>query len=169
MLKFQYNNNTKIENFEEFILSIYIIIDELYKKYAPDNISKRRNKDKAKLSDAEIIIISICGELIEINSENAWFNFLKKNYSHLFPNLCSRSRFNKTRRSLTKLTDFLCQKLLYRFSTTLNKYFIVDSFPLAVCKFGKAQYCRSFCTENANYGVCPHLKKKYILAIKSIL
>ena len=38
MLKFQYNNNTKIENFEEFILSIYVIVDELYKKYAPENV-----------------------------------------------------------------------------------------------------------------------------------
>lgn len=161
MLKFQYNNNTKIGNFEEFILSVYVIIDELYKKYAPDNISKRRNKDKAKLSDAEIITISICGELIGINSENAWFNFVKKNYSHLFPNLCSRSRFNRTRRALTKLTDFLCQKLLCEFSTTLNKYFIVDSFPLAVCKFGRAHYCRSFRTENANYGLCPSKKEVY--------
>lgn len=161
MLKFQYNNNTKIENFEEFILSVYVIVDELYKKYAPDNISKRRNKDKAKLSDAEIITISICGELIGINSENAWFNFVKKNYSHLFPNLCSRSRFNRTRRALTKLTDFLCQKLLCEFSATLKKYFIIDSFPLAVCKFGRAHYCRSFRTENANYGVCPSKKEVY--------
>lgn len=32
MLKFQYDNNTKIENYEEFILSIYVIIDKLYKK-----------------------------------------------------------------------------------------------------------------------------------------
>ena len=70
MLKFQYNNNTKIENFEDFILNIYIIIDDLYKKFAPDNISKRRNKDKTKLSDSEIITISICGELMGINSEN---------------------------------------------------------------------------------------------------
>ena len=58
MLKFQYRNNTKIKIFKEFILSIYLIIDELYKKHAPDNISKRRNKDKAKLSYAEIITIS---------------------------------------------------------------------------------------------------------------
>ena len=55
----------------------------------------------------------------------------------------------------------MCQKLLCEFSTTLNKYFIVDSFPLAVCKFGRAHYCRSFRTENANYGLCPSKKEVY--------
>lgn len=75
--------------------------------------------------------------------------------------MCSRSRFNRTRRALIKLTDFLCQKLLCEFSARLNKYFIVDSFPLDVCKFGRAHYCRSFRTENANYGVCPSKKEVY--------
>ena len=70
------------------------------KKYALDNIWRRHNKDKAKLSDAEIITISICGELIRINSENSWFNFVEKNYCHLFPNLCSRGRFNTTKKLL---------------------------------------------------------------------
>lgn len=135
MLKFQHNNNTKIKNFEEFILSIYVIIDKLYKKYTQHNISKRLNKYKAKSSDAEIITISICRELIVINPENTWVNFVEKNYRHLFSNLCSKSRFNRTQRILTKLTDFLYQKLLLEFSTTLNNYFIVDSFPLAVYNF----------------------------------
>lgn len=96
-----------------------------------------------------------------INSENAWYNFVKKNYSHLFPNLCSRSRFNRTRRELIKLTDFLCQKLLCEFSATINDYFIIDSFPLPVCKFGRVHFCRSFRTENASYGVCPSKKEVY--------
>ena len=73
----------------------------------------------------------------------------------------SKSRFNRTRRALIKLTDFLCQKLLYEFSAKLNKHFIVDSFPLAVCKFGRAHYCRSFRTENVNYGVYPYKKEVY--------
>ena len=41
----------------------------------------------AKLSDSEIITISICGELIGVDSENAWFSFVKKNYHHLFPGI----------------------------------------------------------------------------------
>ena len=49
-------------------MNIYAIIDELYKKFTRNNISKRYNKDKTKLSYSEIITISICKELMIINS-----------------------------------------------------------------------------------------------------
>lgn len=50
---------------------------------APEVTSRRHILD-AKLSDPEIITISICGELAGIDSENAWFSFVKKNYRYLF-------------------------------------------------------------------------------------
>ena len=101
MLKFHNNNNTTIiATFEDFILTTYVIIDELYHRFAPSEVRKRRHVLDAKLSDSEIITIALCGELVGIDSENAWFSFVKKNYRRLFPQLCSRSRFNRTRRAL---------------------------------------------------------------------
>ena len=100
MLKFQNNNTTVIATFEDFILTVYVIIDELYHQFAPPEVTSRRHILDAKLSDPEIITISICGELAGIDSENAWFSFVKKNYRYLFPNLCSRSRFNVYGKSL---------------------------------------------------------------------
>ncbi len=41
---------------------------------------------------------------------------------------------------------------------TTSRYFVIDSFPLPVCKFGRARYCRSFHTDGMNYGKC-HSKK----------
>lgn len=38
---------------------------------------------------------------------------------------------------------------------------MIDSFPLPVCKFGHAQYCRSFREYGANYGKCPSKKETY--------
>ena len=107
-------------------------------------INVRRNLSIAKLSDSEIMTISICGELIGIDSENSWYSFVKRNYHHLFPNLCNRSRFNRTRRSLLQTTELIRQKLISVFNIPLNKYFIVDSFPFEVCKFGRARYSRCF-------------------------
>ena len=83
MLKFQDNHTTTIQTFEDFILIIFVIIDDLYQQYAPISISHRKHVKDAKLSDSEIITISVCGELIGIDSENAWFSFVKKNYKHL--------------------------------------------------------------------------------------
>lgn len=38
-------------------------------------------------------------------------------------------------------------------------YFVVDSFPLPVCKFGRVHYCCSFRKDGANYGRCPSKKR----------
>ena len=161
MLKFQNNNTTVIATFEDFILTVYVIIDELYHQFASPEVTSRRHILDAKLSDPKIITISICGELAGIDSENAWFSFLKKNYRYLFPNLCSRSRFNRTRRALLQTTELLRQKMISVFPVPFSKYFVIDSFPLAVCKFGRARYCHSFRGYGADYGKCPSKKETY--------
>ena len=81
MLKFQTNYTTTIQNFEDFILVVFVLIDDLYQTYAPVSVIQRRNVEQAKLSDSEIITISICGKLVGIDSEKAWFSFVKRNYS----------------------------------------------------------------------------------------
>lgn len=161
MLKFQDDYTTIIATFEDFILLVYTIIDDLYHQFVPTSVSKRRNVDTAKMSDSEIITLSICGELTGIDSENAWYSFVKRNYRHLFPRLCSRTRFNRTRRALLQVTELLRQKLTHSFPIPASRYFVVDSFPLPVCKFGRARYCRSFRVDGANYGKCPSKKETY--------
>lgn len=111
MLKFQTNDTTTIATFEDFILVVYVIIDDLYHRFAPPEVTKRRHVLDAKLSDPEIITICICGELVGVDSENVWYSFVKRNYRHLFPELCSRSRFNRTRRALLQTTELLRQKI----------------------------------------------------------
>ena len=161
MLKFQDNNTTNIANFEDFILVVYVIIDDLYQQYVPSEVANRNNISEAKLSDSEIITISICGELAGIDSENAWYSFIKRNYRHLFPKICSRSRFNRIRRALMQTTELLRQKIITDFPIPFSQYFVVGSFPLAVCKFGRARYCHSFRGHGADYGKCPSKKETY--------
>ena len=160
-MKFQDNYNMKIENMEDLILISYVMIDELYKQYAPQEVMKRKNVSKVKLSDSEIITISICGELAGIDSENSWYNFVKKNYRYLFPDLCCRSKFNRKRRDLLQVTELIREKLFQFFNVDSKDYYIVDSFPLEVCKFGRAHFCRSFRSDGANYGKCPSKKETY--------
>lgn len=161
MLKFQDNNNTIIATFEDFILLTFVVIDDLYKQFVPSHVSKRRNYQYSKMSDSEIITICICGELVGIDSENAWYSFVKRNFRHLFPNFCSRTRFNRTRRALLQVTELIREKLTSSFPIPQSRYYIIDSFPLPVCKFGRARYCRLFRTDGANYGKCPSKKETY--------
>lgn len=113
------------------------------------------------MSDSEIIALSICSEVVGIDSEKAWYSFVKRNYRHLFPDLCCRTRFNRTRRNLLQVTELLRQKLPLVFPIPQSWYFVIDSFPLSVCKFGRAHFCRSFRADGANYGKCPSKKETY--------
>ena len=93
MLKFQNNDTTIIATFEDFILTTYVIIDELYHRFAPSEVRKRRHVLDAKLSDSEIITIALCGELVGIDSENAWFSFVKKELPTPFPTALQQKPF----------------------------------------------------------------------------
>ena len=127
-MKLQNNNATVIAAFEDFILTVYVIIDDLYHQFAPPEVTFKRNILDVKLSDPEIITISICGELAGIDSENARLSFVKKNYRYLFPNLCNRSRFNRTRRAFLQTMKLLLQKIFSAFPIPCSKYFVIDSF-----------------------------------------
>ena len=161
MLKFQDDYTTLITTFEDFILLVYTIIDDLYQQLVPSSVSQRRNVTTAKMSDSEIITLSICSELIGIDSEKAWYSFVKRNYRHIFPNLCCRTRFNPTRKNLLQVTELLRPKIPLVFPISDSRYFVIDSFPLPVYKFNRARYCRSFREDGANYGKCPPKKETY--------
>ncbi len=42
-----------------------------------------------------------------------------------------------------------------------SSYFVIDSFPLPVCKFGRTHFCRSFRGYGAAYGRCASKKETY--------
>lgn len=138
MLKFQINYTTSISCFEEFFITVYVFIDDLYQWYVPESVSTRRNVKYSKTMDSEIITISLCGEIVGIDSENAWYTFVKKNYGFLFPNLCSRTRFHRRQKALLQVMELLREKALCLFSIQSDPFSIVDSFPLPVCKFARA-------------------------------
>ena len=158
MSKFQAEYNIAHQSFEDFILVIYVLVDDLYKKVAPNQVKYRPNVDKALLSDSEIIAIALCGEILGVDSENAWYSFVKKNYRNLFPRMCDRSQFNRTRRNLLEVTDLIFTQLAKQF---VNNVFIVDSFPLEGCKFGRAHFCKLFRSDGATYGKNSSKKQTY--------
>lgn len=115
LLKFQNNHATEIEAFENFILTVFVIIDDLHCKYAPQTVSRRCRIRDAKLSESEIITISVCDEFVGVDSENTLFSFIKRNYRHPFLKLCSQPRFNRMCRNHLQVMKLLQKKLLCGF------------------------------------------------------
>jgi len=160
-MEFQKDYTIAIDNLKDLTTTIFVIVDDLYHENVPGEIKYRLHWEKAKLSDSEIIAISIVGELMSIDSENAWVRYVRKNMRDLFPRMCERSRFNRLRRNLMSATELIRTALSAKLEFTQSEYRIVDSFPLAVCEFGRAKFTNLFKYEEASYGHCPSKKETY--------
>ena len=60
MLKFQTNYITTIQNFEDFILVVFVLIDDLYQTYVPVSVTQRRNVGKRFKTDRLVSETSFC-------------------------------------------------------------------------------------------------------------
>lgn len=68
MLEFNRNYSIKqIGDLKDFVTVAYVIIDDIYQKVTPTHIADRCNISDSILSDSEIIIINIVGELLTID------------------------------------------------------------------------------------------------------
>ena len=125
---------------ENLMSDTFIIIDELYRQFIPKEVQHRPGPD-SQLSDSEVLAIAWTGELLSVDSENAWYGFVKKHFSYLFAYLPDRSRFNRRRRDLWKVTDMLRQRLLE--CLPYGDILIVDSLPVPICDFKRAYFSKS--------------------------
>ena len=97
-----------------------------------ESVSARRNANNSKMPDSEIITISLRGEIAGIDSQNAWYALVKKNYGFLFPNLCSRTRFHRRHKALLQVMELLREKALCLFEMESDSFGSVDSFSLCI-------------------------------------
>ena len=68
----------EVKNLTDLFTIIFTIVDDIYNDIIPINIRNRRNIKDSKLSDSEIITISIVGELLTIDSEKSFFSLLSR-------------------------------------------------------------------------------------------
>ena len=148
------------ENLTDLFTNIFVIIDDIYNEIIPITVSNRRNIKDSKLSDSEIITISIVGELLTIDSEKAFFSLLKREYKNLFPKIGDRTRFNRTKRNLYWVISKIREHISLFMQSYSNNIKIVDSMPIPVCEFGRAHFSKCFKGE-ASYGRCPSKKQTY--------
>jgi len=88
---------------------------------------------KQKMSDLEVVALSLTAEFMSIDSENSLFKQLLPGE---IPNLIERSQFNKRRKKLFLFSEEVRTKLACQF-LEFEDYFVVDSMPLEICKFSR--------------------------------
>lgn len=150
----------EVENLTDLFTTIFVIIDDIYNEIIPMSIRNRRNIKDSKLSDSEIIAISIVGELLTIDSEKSFFSLLKREYKRLFPRLGDRTRFNRTKRNLHWVICKIREYISMFMQSYSNNIRVIDSMPIPVCEFGRAHFSKCFKGE-ASYGICASKKETY--------
>jgi hypothetical protein len=112
------------------------------------------------MSASEIITVSLAGELMSIDSENAWVGYCKKNLKELFPTFCSQTRFNRTRRALYRTIELIRHRLRKFIGYNHEPFRIVDSMPIYACKFGRARFHKTY-SGYAPFGKCVSKKETF--------
>ena len=75
---------------EEYIISVYCILDDLVKKY-PEKLRKRGRR--TRLTDAEVITMEVVGEFLGLHCDNRIHQYFRTYWAEWFPGMGSRTAF----------------------------------------------------------------------------
>jgi len=143
-----------MHNFEE----IYERILEILRKISTEQLQVYQRR-KPKMSDLEVVCLSLSSEYLGIDSEYDLFRKLPLHYCTMI----GRSVFNRRRRKLFEHIEQIRQSL----SNILNQQedvFIVDSMPLEVCKLSRSRrstICKEEIFSSPNKGYCASQGSSY--------
>lgn len=123
----------KILQQADFFITLYSVIDDLYKKITPFLIDKTTNTGrKPKLSTPELITIGIIFMLTDCNSFKGFYHLFR--ISNLFPNMPEYSRLLRNVKKATGITVIMVKILLeINRSGSDGRIKVIDSMPLKVC------------------------------------
>lgn len=136
----------------------YERILEVLRKISKENLLAYQRR-QPKLSDLELVSLSITAEYMGIDSENNLFRLLPKSISSKI----ERSVYNRRRRKLVNHID----KVRLKLASCFNEFedcFIVDSMPLEICKLSRSprsKICREQHYSLPDKGYCASQSANY--------
>jgi len=149
-------------------------IETIFKKMLPivkealsDRIDDKGNIPKIgrnpKFSDVKVMTLALAAEFLSMDSDNRLFDLIKDSTFFSLHGLIERSAFNRRRKGVCHYFNTVLEYLSEKISPA-EDVFIVDSFPIEVCRFARAKRVR-ICKENyetaPDYGYCAAQKNTY--------
>jgi hypothetical protein len=104
------------------------------------------------LADSEVLTMELVGEFLGLDQDQALYRYFQKHYQAFFPSLgrVHRTTFVRQAANLWGVKERLWQRLL-RHIPHDPRLAILDSMPLPLCRFARAQRCRR-CRGQAAFG-----------------
>lgn len=139
-----------------FITTVFCLIDDWI-----HDIPRRQRGPQPKLSDSEVLTMEIVGEFLGYDNDKSIVSYFATHWNDMFPDIASvhRTTFARQASNLWQVKHQLWQMLLphIKYDDQLST---VDSFPIEVCRFARANRCRLFPVE-ASYGYDSVAKQTY--------
>src|SRR3954470_21230511 len=133
--------------------ALYVRIDDELK--ASPQLNRRRPKVgiPPKITDAELITVSVMQALLRYPNESHWIRYARKSIIHLFPYLPKQPGYNKRLRTLTTQLAHFIAVLAADTDLWRHPIRIADSTPVP-CGMSRETALRSDLAGWAGYGYC---------------
>lgn len=144
---------------DTFIITVFSLVSEMYPQVTAQR-PVRHGGFAPALSDEEVITIEICGAYFKLHTDRDLYEYFAAHYRHFFPRLPNRSLFVRQAANLWHVKTALWHLLIERSGQSTSLVQVIDTMPLPVCTYTRAQRDRCFKTL-ADYGHCAAKKMDY--------
>jgi len=120
-----------INNFDDFCLWTYVVVDEVWQRIAP---LFRRPGPAPDCSDSELLTLVLVGECRGWAMETEFLSQWRE-HRDLFPVLPSQSRLNRRRRQLTDAFNLIRRAILGLLDAAADHQGVIDSLPVPALAF----------------------------------
>lgn len=136
--------------FEDYLLHMFCLVDDQIN----DLGRLRRHGPHPKLSDSEVITMELAGEFMGIDTDKGIYRFFRAYHLREFPALAhvDRTTFVRQAANLWRIKQLLHKRLLAMIPPQEDPLWLIDSFPLHVCKFARAKGSKLFKGLGAAFG-----------------
>jgi len=130
-----------IQTFEDLCTYVYVIVDDVFQTSIQPY--DRRPGPHASFTDSEVLTLTLVAELVGLDDETVFLNYIARTHRALFPLLPDRSRYNRRRRTLGEAVNTVRRHVLACLVTLLppdeRPLCVLDSLPVPVVGFHHAR------------------------------
>ena len=134
--------------FDDYLLQLFYLVDTEYEALNPGRL-RQRGPDPA-LHDAEVLTMELAGEFLGLDTDKGIYRFFRRYHRREFPALARvhRTTFARQAAGLWRVAQRLHERLVgllpLRDAVSGEPLWLVDSFPLHVCRFARAKGSKLF-------------------------
>jgi hypothetical protein len=131
-------------SWEDIIITWFVHIEDEYKKLIAQSTSLlRKSGPEPKMSDSEVMTISLIIETFFNGHEEIGYAFVCQFLRHLFPELLDLDRFNYRRRQLIRVIEAIRRQFRQQLLDPQENVRIVDSAPVTLMTYTRGSRCES--------------------------